>query len=980
MSNQSEDHKKRPPPIQIPPLPQRVPAVHASRVSLGEQQQPAPRNASSSTQQGLRSVSSPLTSPLEHAIPPLPASGSQKSRTSAINALHNLIDEARSSPRKSDHGSVVTRSTTRSRRSARSRTSAQSGQALVEAQDDNRTSRGKMEARTEKNLFKMTGQVPPTPIASESRRNSLRYASLTRSDSVGENEVLIMTQDLREKCRAAHGEKKVEVQDPFKSPKKKIFGMYLPTFGRTSTPTLPMPSKAAQVFGQAPRNPTKAVLRPIKPAGPFNTPTKAPRSDAAKSLPAKLVNQNVHTHSHHTGATRRNREVSRRSPPRDKKQFSDTENSPPRHHVFSSFGSGPPPTPPAKDTPPEDRVSKQPASPLRRAAPSGYLREKYGGSVGPGALLPFPAFELTPPPTKALHTEDRGKSPIKHLPSNADEYQKLIAGQALPWASIAKEHSTFELHTVAEAGDEDGHVEQQSPLRPAFTIMEDTHDERTGHEVAYNARWELDGLQTPHFPRPDRRSDEQHRGDGDQDSNDYGLLQPRFYSPSNRSVQTFADGETPSKNSDTNRLLCTVTSKAELFRDQEDPNDGSIELVFHGDMSDINPQTSVSDPVDSSCKSDNNQESILSQARDDSTLAARVMKELRINGNQEKSPHQNGHNGHLQPDQSSSRLTDMLHGISPGRDGSQGRFQPNCPSAVPSPLHKMPGPVPAVQALPTCLDTLGVFGSPHAPRTIDDHFYMTNEHLDVVGKSTWDQIEKFKKSMHEASNNKHAQLVATIGEHVEEIKMQVNSVNEKADRTTEQSHNILTRLDKLFDIVKGDVVDALTAQDKKTASMEHSVKELHTAIQNVQKALEQKRGDSVMGQQCDSTPGSASMMAAPPGIPDHRSQPSLAGYYGNMADLARDAPPSMQDHRNSGDIHTESRGGYGSYGPQYSARNGYSGRGSKEDRPYSTTNPYQFSSGGMGGSAQFNASYGGGYAPYSQQSEPHYGYHSGPGK
>lgn len=545
MSNPLEDHKKRPPPIQIPPLPQRVPVVYASRTSLGEQQQqPAPRNASSSTQQGPRSVSSPLTLPVDHVIPPFPASGSQKSRTSALNTLHSLMDEARGSPRKSEHGSVVTRSTTRSRRSARSRTSAQSGQS----QDDERTSRGKMEARTEQSLFKLTGQVPPTPVMSECRQCFLHYASLTRADSVGENEVIIMTRDLRGQCRAVNGEKKVEVQDPFKSPKKKIFGMHLPTFGRTSTPTPPMPSKAAQVFGQVPRNPTKAVLRPIKPAGPFNTPTKAPRSDTAKSLPAKLVNQTVHTHSHHTGAARRNREVSRRSPPRDKKQSSDAENSPPRHGVLSSFESGPPPTPPAKDTPPEDRAPVQPASPLRRAAPSGHLREIFDGTGGLVPLLPFPAFELTPPPSKVLHTEGSGISPTKHLPSNADEYKKLIASEALPWASIAKEHSTFGLHTVAEATGEEERADRQSPLRQAFTIVEDSRDEHPEQKDAQDTRWELIGLQTLHFPRPDRGSEEQEHGDANRSNGDFGLLQPRFYSPSNRSVQTFADGETPSKN------------------------------------------------------------------------------------------------------------------------------------------------------------------------------------------------------------------------------------------------------------------------------------------------------------------------------------------------------------------------------------------------------------------------------------------------
>lgn len=393
-------------------------------------------------------------------------------------------------------------------------------------------------------------------------------------------------------------------------------------------------------------------------------------------------------------------------------------------------------------------------------------------------------------------------------------------------------------------------------------------------------------------------------------------------------------------------------------------------------MGDINPQTSVSDPVRSPFESNSNQENG-SQTRDDSALAARVMKELRIDEDRDKPPHQNSANSSLlQPDQSSSRLTDMLHGISPGRGGPEGRFQPNCPSAVPSPLHKVPGPGATQAVLPPRLDSLGVFGSPHAPRTIDDHFYMTNEHLDVVGKSTWDLIERFQKSMHESSNTKHAQLVATIGKHVEDIKMQVDSVNEKADRSTEQGHNISTKLDKLFAVVKDDVVGALTAQDKKTASIEQNVKDLQNTLLSLQKALEHTR----TGQQNGGTPTSATMLGVPPGIPDHRSQPSLAGYYDNMMNSARDNHPSMQDLRNTGDTHTESRGAYGPYGQQYAPRNGYSGRGSKEDRPYSATNPYHFGQVGAGGSAQFNTSYGGGYPAYGQQSESAYGYQSGSGK
>jgi hypothetical protein len=168
MADPFDDQKKRPPPIQIPPLPRHI-LGHASQTTISghpQQQQPGTKNVSSFTQQGSRFATTPLTSPLEHDGSCLPHSGSQKSRASAMTTLTGLMEQARASPHKSEQGSTMARSTTRSGHSERSRHSAIIVQAELEALDPNEsTSRGKIELRTEKNLFKMTGQVPPTPIA-----------------------------------------------------------------------------------------------------------------------------------------------------------------------------------------------------------------------------------------------------------------------------------------------------------------------------------------------------------------------------------------------------------------------------------------------------------------------------------------------------------------------------------------------------------------------------------------------------------------------------------------------------------------------------------------------------------------------------------------------------------------------------------------------------------------------------------------------
>lgn len=360
-----------------------------------------------------------------------------------------------------------------------------------------------------------------------------------------------MRQDLRKECRAASEEQKSERQEPARSPKKKLFGMHLPTFGRSSTPTPPMPSKAAQVFGQEPRNPTKVVVRPIKPAEALKTPTKAPRSDTAKSLPAKLLNQDVYTRSHHSGAARRNRAVSRRSPPRISKQSSNVENTPPVPGPNSPFESGPPPTPPAKDTPPEGRASVQPTSPLRRTAPSDRLRESYGADLNVGMQLRFPAFALSPSPSKHHSPEHAGKSPTKHVPSTADEYQKLISGQPLPWPSPIRDSPTREQedsHDVpikAKLADEYTQDLSHRADRWSAEKHRGENEEQGSKRDVQESHEVSDSLPFPPF---EPTKEERHFVFSDRESWHYSPLQPRFYSPSNRSVQGFAAGETPSKN------------------------------------------------------------------------------------------------------------------------------------------------------------------------------------------------------------------------------------------------------------------------------------------------------------------------------------------------------------------------------------------------------------------------------------------------
>jgi len=381
-------------------------------------------------------------------------------------------------------------------------------------------------------------------------------------------------------------------------------------------------------------------------------------------------------------------------------------------------------------------------------------------------------------------------------------------------------------------------------------------------------------------------------------------------------------------------------------------------MIFQGDVNDIDRQSSTGVLVNNG-----NENQMLAQMHDDSGLAGRVMQELHINEQRNGYPRENGSAGRLQPDQSSSRLTDMLHGVSPRRDESNGDFRRNCPSAVPSPLHKVPGARTPVQPSAPVLDSAGPPISPFVPpKSIDDHFFMTNEHMDVVGKSLWDQGETLRKEILVTANHRQAKLVSTIEKHVDDIKMQVDSVNEKADRTTEQGHNIHTKLEELFDFIKGDVMGALHIQDTKAAELELNVKELQKTVQNMHKTLEQKQFESKASQQ-HVTAASTSTQ-----LPVDRSQASLGGYYGNMTESGREGQPAMPhipDHRNGGlaqESHNGTRGGYGNYGQQWAPRAGYSGHGNKEERGYTATNPYNFANGTVNGS-QYSNGYNGGY-PY----------------
>jgi hypothetical protein len=347
------------------------------------------------------------------------------------------------------------------------------------------------------------------------------------------------------------------------------------------------------------------------------------------------------------------------------------------------------------------------------------------------------------------------------------------------------------------------------------------------------------------------------------------------------------------------------------------------------------------------------------QQRDDNELAARVKQELRIG--EQPTPTADGGRTHLQPDTSLSKLTDMLD-VASTRTDSNGNFRAFCPSAVPSPLHKLNRPHVPMQPVPMLrggngTPIAGPFVSPRTPhKTIEDHFFMTNEHLDVVGKTTYDALDSFTQRQISAANAKHEQLVVTIDKHIEGLQAQIGLVNDKADDASNQTHNVSLKLDQLEKFLKDEAIGYMKEQTKKAAEMESSLKEMQKAMAHMQQTVEKLSETKVPSQHSAS---SALATAVAHAAPNHHSQPALNNYY----DASRDdhSPMASLQHRNVSDnfdSHGDQRGNYGAnwQSQAWNGRSTYHGRNKGETSSYAGTNPYQFGNGG-----QYSSNYMNGY-------------------
>lgn len=393
--------------------------------------------------------------------------------------------------------------------------------------------------------------------------------------------------------------------------------------------------------------------------------------------------------------------------------------------------------------------------------------------------------------------------------------------------------------------------------------------------------------------------------------------------------------------------------KSRPINSPENPSRGSIGVIFQGSATEIDPDSKVAQKINARLGE-------ASRLPNDPGLATQVTQELRCD-EQQALYTQNGQQSYLQPEQSSSRLTDMLSGVSPSRVDFTNEFQPNCPSAVPSPLNREPG-----QHHPMTLemDAQGALGDLQVPQALANHFYMTNEHVDIACKAIWDSIKErgnLQTEQTRAFSSKQEQLSLLVEQQFEDIKLQIEKLSEKADHTYDQNHNINVQLDKLLEFIKAEIVAPLTSQSKKVTAMEQSIEELQKAFQELRQS-EQKKTLAV---------GQPSPQRSQPtfALPNQRSQPSFPGFY-DSSDAGRDSATRM----------TPAQSEMRRYGDQHWARpthGQYSQHSRDANHPFSATNPYN------NGVAQLGHGFMGGFPPYGYSPntpEQHYPFNQGPHK
>ncbi|KAF9737181.1 hypothetical protein PMIN06_011526 [Paraphaeosphaeria minitans] len=846
MASPYEAQKRRPPPIEIPPAyPPRpiVPGPNAFAIAERAKEEQL-RRAEGSQQVSMShpSTSGPAVSSQwgasaadEPSSPGYPRSNLTATKLSSKEAYSNLVDQVRKSPRKSGNSQHSASVTSRHDLTTRSRHSERSYHSLVR---EEATSRAEIEAQKERKLFKLIGQVPETPTDG--------------STPLPDNYVSI--NDLRQ-GRGSQLSKYLDQEVVTRSPKKKFFGMNIPFSSRPlsrdskTPPAPPMPLKAARLMGATPPGNT----RKFSPLPKMPGRVAVPRSDTSKSLPSKVFNQpGTHGYSRRRSPVQlspRGRTSRKSSPPKSPTkaplfahvQTLETLTGP--SHTTQEF----PPVPPRKDSLPpalrqrfpdlDKKIDALKAAKADRTV-SQLLRPPTP-ETGPddfkdsGMKLMVPSvLPVDPIPSRG------GESPSKYCPPG--DKAKFVEGEPL-----------FSAHGVLEYTiDEEDEPTYSAPLTspdkgkgPLSTLRAENRS-APATPISATSAWLQRGA--PHVEAAEPKKP----------STKLEYLLPTVYSPPKTAVRK----KGKEIEQDTFQPADFTRSNSSTASSQ------SIPIVFKGDVREIDPQSATARSISHGAS----EYQVLASRADN--VSARIMEELRMQP-PTAGPSKGPTHGNLQPEQSSSQLTDMLSGVSPSRVDFRSY---DSSSAVPSPLHRTPPGAMGSQQMPNSGQVPPAF--PHIPMPpplkagvpIHDHFYMTNEHIDVVAMSVYDWVQSCNNHAIKIASSKHEQLKATVDQRFDDIRSQINSVGEKADHNGNQGHNLSIQLDKLREFIKAEVVEPLAAQTARLNAMDHGIKELQKSVQDLQT---QSQSQSQATTTVYPSPNEPSALV------NSRSQPSLPPFY-----------------------------------------------------------------------------------------------------
>ncbi|KAJ4294014.1 hypothetical protein N0V90_007703 [Kalmusia sp. IMI 367209] len=698
--------------------------------------------------------------------------------------------------------------------------------------------------------------------------------------------------DFRLGRRGSESTKASDRETVTRSPKKKLFGVSIP-FSRNSTnkePPPPMPRKVAKVLGSSPPG-KQRKFSPLRNAGVI-----VPRSDTSKSLPSKLFYQTGHHGRRrspiHEGTSRVR--PSRRSPTTKATPFSHAKTL---EALTAADEAEIPPTPPRKDS---LLFNYRQIETLRVVNPSRTVSQLLRPPRTP-AMEPDDfkdnGMKLVVPPVPNLDPipSTGGRSPSKYCPKSAADEAELVEGNKISSA-----------YGEVEYIDDEEDVDLFTTPRP----------KRRSAGLGLPPSTPLTARLKGHVPQPEAAPPSSVY------SPQLEFLPSTVYSPPT-TVTLAAGGESSSKTD--NLLLPADRPKSEDCDSKRE----SIPVVFRGDVSDIDSRSVTEKSASSSSATTR---AAFSKARNDgggSTLNARVMEELQLTPLRDLS-RQASSKSTLQPEHSASQLSDMLNGVSPSRADFHD-FPPNGSSAGHPMFAGTTFPLPPRSGMP-----------------IHDHFFMTNEHIDVVAISLYDWVQSRSEQQTNVASSKHEQLKTAVEQRFEDLKSQINSVSDKIDHNDNQNHNISVQLDKLRDFIKTDIVDPFAKQMQKMGGLELGMKELQKAVQDLQNSGAQNHAP----------------LAGYPS-PGQRSQPSLVGFYENNSNatnstISQMAPSGPSESRRYGINNQLGRSGYG----RDTRENNYA---------FTSANPYH----SPGGSFN-NGLVGGGYQqPYNystMQDQQSYGY------